>query len=280
VLRRSATEVQVGLHPSRALILPDTPPVRALLDALASPGSRPPEEYDAPALALLTDAGLLADADTLIPLVARRPSLPDTPAAGRADVSALAALVGDAAGGLLEARAGCRVEVAVCGSPETRQVADTLVRLLAGAGVPSRPPEPRRGRDPGRGPAVAVLVSVGEPPREETDAWMREGTPHLLLRLTEGQAVLGPFVRPAETACLRCVDAHHTDLDPSWPLLVRQHADAVARERQDSVPEPVDSVLATLAAAWAARELVSHAEGREPATASTTICLDPHLTAL
>jgi bacteriocin biosynthesis cyclodehydratase domain-containing protein len=109
---------------------------------------------------------------------------------------------------------------------------------------------------------------------------MRAGAPHLVLRLSEGSAVVGPFVRPGETACLRCVDAHHTDADPTWPLLVAQHASAVVRPRDDTVPEPVDSLLAALAAAWAAREVVSHAEGRSPATMATTIRLDPRLTAL
>jgi hypothetical protein len=61
---------------------------------------------------------------------------------------------------------------------------------------------------------------------------------------------------------------------------VTQYASAVAHEREDTVPEPVDPLLATLACAWAARELVSFAEGRRPATASTTVRLDPHLTAL
>ena len=40
---------------------------------------------------------------------------------------------------------------------------------------------------------------------------------------------IGPFVVPGETACLRCVDAHCTDADPSWPLLVRQYAAASSR---------------------------------------------------
>ncbi len=125
---------------------------------------------------------------------------------------------------------------------------------------------------------MEVLVAVGEPARELTDRWVRGGTPHLLLRLVEGHVVVGPFVRPGETACLRCVDAHHTDLDPAWPLLVAQYADAVGRDREDAVPEPVDSALATLGAAWTAREVLSVVEGRTPATTSTTIRLDPHLT--
>jgi bacteriocin biosynthesis cyclodehydratase domain-containing protein len=123
-------------------------------------------------------------------------------------------------------------------------------------------------------------VAVGEPAREQLDGWMRTGLPHLVLRLSEGAAVLGPLVLPGETACLRCIDAHHTDIDPAWPLLVTQQAAAVSRGREDTLPEPVDTVLATLACAWAAREVASFAEGRRPATISTTVRLDPHLTAL
>ena len=45
--------------------------------------------------------------------------------------------------------------------------------------------------------------------------------------------MVGPFVVPGRTACLRCVDAHHTDADPAWPLLVRQYAAAsLARPRR------------------------------------------------
>lgn len=109
---------------------------------------------------------------------------------------------------------------------------------------------------------------------------MRAGTPHLLVRLTEGSAVLGPFVVPGRTACLRCLDAHHTDVDASWPLLVRQYATASATDRADGVPEPVDSLLAGLALAWAGRDLASYAEGSRPSTWSTTIRLDAELTSI
>ena len=54
VLRRSAEELQVGLHPDRALILPDLPAVRALLASLNSPASLPLEGYDARTIELLT----------------------------------------------------------------------------------------------------------------------------------------------------------------------------------------------------------------------------------
>jgi bacteriocin biosynthesis cyclodehydratase domain-containing protein len=290
VLRRSASELQIGLHPGRALVLPDRPSVRALLAGLSSPASAPPEGYDGGTVALLVEAGLLVDADALLPLVPHGPQGTPPDSVGRSDVAALAAQDGDAAARVLEARRAATVEVITCGGPEARAVADTLGTLLGRAGVAAhvRAPAPGTRKDGSSGrastattaSAPAVLVTVGEPAREETDDWMRDGTPHLLLRLTESHAVVGPFVRPGQSACLRCIDAHHADVDPAWPLLVAQYASAVTREREDTVPEPVDAVLATLAAAWAAREMVSYAEGREPATTSATIRLDPHLTAL
>lgn len=298
VLRRSADELQVGLDPRRALVLPDRPEVRSLLEGLQSPASAVgPTAYDDRALALLAEGGLLADADTLLPLVPAgpAPASPDGQAshdqastgAHRAAVAALAAHAGDGAADLLAARAGARIEVVTSGGGDSTRVATCLGALLSAAGLPyelcGRAPRPTEAR-PGLAPADArvtrVLVAVGEPPREHLDPWMRDGTPHLLLRLTEGTAVIGPFVHPGQSACLRCVDAHHTDVDPAWPLLVAQYASAVGRDRQDAIPEPVDPILASLAVAWAARELASHAEGRRPPTTSTTIRLDPHLTAL
>jgi bacteriocin biosynthesis cyclodehydratase domain-containing protein len=300
LLRRSADELQVGLDPARALVLPDRPDVRALLALLTSPASPRDEAYDECTLHLLADSGMLVDADTLLPLVPDRPAASTPPAApadrtgktdctaadlstgtgpvSRADIAALAASTGDDAERILAARARIRVEVLVCGSAESAAVAATLTRLLGASGLPHR--LLADGEPCSEAAGTGVLVAVGEPARERLDPWLRGGTSHLVLRLVEGHAVVGPFVRPGETACLRCVDAHHTDVDPAWPLLVAQYAAAVIRRRDDTVPEPVDSTLATLAAAWAARELVSHAEGRTPATNSTTIRLDPYLTTL
>lgn len=284
VLRRDADLLQVGLDPERALLLPDRDDVRALLAALTDPAAAVDDErYDGATIRLLADSGLLVDADVLLPLAPDGPTT-QGPAGSRAGVAALAAHDGDASAALLMARACTRVELLTCGSPEAVGVASSLSSLLTTAGLPHVT------ADHGAAPAehdasppaglVGVLVAVGEPDREHLDAWMRAAVPHLLLRLVEGRAVLGPFVEPGRTACLRCVDAHHTDVDPSWALLVVQYAAAVSRGRVDTLPEPVDPMLATLAAAWTARELVSHAEGRRPATASTTLRLDPHLTAL
>jgi bacteriocin biosynthesis cyclodehydratase domain-containing protein len=279
VLRRDAEHLQVGLDPVRAVVLPDSDAVRALLSALSDPAALvAQEEYDGPTLGLLAGSGLLVDTDTLLPLVPAAPSR--TPVAGppRSGVAALAAHDGDAVGALLAARGRRSVEVLTTGSPEASAVASSLTELLSVSGVAHRAPA----ADPAADAAsvTGLLVAVGEPARELLDPWVRAGLPHLLVRLVEGHAVVGPFVLPGQTACLRCVDAHHTDVDPAWPLLVAQYATAVGRLRHDTLPEPVDPALAAVATAWAARELVSHAEGRRPATASTTVRLDPLLTAL
>jgi len=279
VLRRSASEVQVGLDPARAVVLPDRPPVRHLLDSLASPASTPQGAYDAEVLRLLADSGLLVDADTLLPLT---PTAAGAARAGaaRGGVAALALLAGDGTGALLRARGSRTVEVASCGAGEAAHVATRVAGLLAEAGGAARcldHDEPPVTSGDG---TVGVLVSVGEPPREHLDAWVRAQVPHLVVRLIEGEGLLGPFVLPGETACLRCVDAHHTDLDPAWPLLVAQHADAVKRGRADSLPEPVDPVLATLVGAWAAREVLTRLEGVHPAVTSSTLRLDARATCL
>jgi bacteriocin biosynthesis cyclodehydratase domain-containing protein len=158
-----------------------------------------------------------------------------------------------------------RTAVTAFGHPAGEPLAADLLALLAGVGLRGH-----RGRSE---PDTGVLLGVGEPDRGLVDPWTRTGTPHLLVRLTEGRAVLGPFVAPGRTACLRCIDAHHTDADPAWPLLVRQYAAASSRDRADGATEPVDPVLAALAVAWAARDLTAYVDGRRPSTWSTTVTL-------
>ncbi|HET6699869.1 MAG TPA: hypothetical protein VFG88_12325, partial [Nocardioidaceae bacterium] len=65
-LRRSAGELQVGLDPDRAVVLPDSPEVRICLRLLGEAADQ--SRYDAPAaavLAALSAHGLVVDADGL-----------------------------------------------------------------------------------------------------------------------------------------------------------------------------------------------------------------------
>jgi bacteriocin biosynthesis cyclodehydratase domain-containing protein len=181
---------------------------------------------------------------------------------------------GAGAAAALAARERWRTETRWFGHPAGAGLRESFIDLAARAGLREAPP--RRTSPPDCG----VLVGVGEPDRDLLDGWTRSGTPYLLVRLTEGRAVVGPFVLPGTTACLRCVDAHHTDLDPAWPLLVRQYASAAAHDRPDGAPEPVDPLLATLALAWAARDLASYVDGGRPSTWSSTLTLHPRLSRL
>lgn len=301
VLRRDAHELQVGLDPHHAVVLPDDPDTRASL-ALLSRAAEEREYDERGTLRLLQTQELLLDASALMPLIPASmtdsgqsgPNPARMPRTPRHDVAAVARSAGDDVGTLLSARQGCRVEARTFADTSTGLLGGTLADLLRKSGVPvarSVVPAGRTSRDRAAGPAteaarpaarfdVAALVGLGEPARDLVDDWMRAGVPHLLVRLTEGNATVGPFVVPGETACLRCIDAHHTDADPSWPLLVAQYASLRGRDRGDGVPEPVDSLVAKLALAWAARDLASHAEARRPTTWSATIRFDPYLTSV
>jgi bacteriocin biosynthesis cyclodehydratase domain-containing protein len=239
VLQRGAGEVQVGLDPASALVLPDSPAVRRTVRRLAAPADAG-VDVDPPTLDLLARHGLLADADDL--------------------------LRGHAA-----SRDDWRTETRTFGHAAGEGLREGLISLLRSAGI--REASPRRAAAPDLG----VLVGVGEPDRELLDAWTRGGTPYLLVRLTEGRAVVGPFVAPGSTACLRCLDAHHTDVDAAWPLLVRQYAAASSCDRPDGAAEPVDPLLASLALAWAARDVASYVDGARPTTWSSTLTLHPLL---
>ncbi len=265
VLRRADGSLQLGLDPARAVVLDSGADLRsALLDGSASAQDAVVTELDA--------HGLLVDEKVLMPLVAQTGGrLP------RAAGAALARHGGHEAGDRAAARDRFRVVLRGFGHPDGEELLGALEGLLARSGVRrqrSRPtgPPARRGHR-----AVGVLVGVGEPDRELADGWMRDQTPYLVVRLTEGRAVVGPFVVPGRTACLRCLDAHHTDADPEWPLLVRQYAEAASRDRADGVPEPVDPALAALGVAWAARDVATYVDQGRPSTWSGTLTVDPDL---
>ena len=92
------------------------------------------------------------------------------------------------------------------------------------------------GRDPARrgppAPTSSCSSPTGELERGRLDPLIRDEVPHLLVRDHGHELVVGPFVVPGATACLRCVDCHHGDADPRRGLVVEQVAtQAAARSR-------------------------------------------------
>jgi hypothetical protein len=255
VLQRSRDELQIGLGPSHRLRVPDTEPVRRTLGHLIR-GEAVPDDPETRA-ALDDLAPVLVDGGALV-----------LPGVAAGDVAAAA--LHDPSGylGRLSARRRTRVRVIGSLGADPRP-------LLASAGVPVDDPASASGDVA----AAALVLSIGEADRAMLDPLLRDNLTHLVVQLVEGSVVLGPLVVPGRTACLRCIDAHTALDDPQWPTLVARHAGARS-DRHDGVAEPVDTALATLAVAWAVRDLVSHIDGDRPATWSTTVRLAPALASI
>lgn len=112
---------------------------------------------------------------------------------------------------------------------------------------------------------LTLVVHVGaEPARDALDPLVRADRAHLLLTAVAGRVRVGPLVVPGATACLRCVDEHHTDRDPRHPLVVHHHLGHDPADR----PPPGDLALGL---AWAARDAGSFLAERRPPTWSATV---------
>jgi hypothetical protein len=240
VARHDATHLQVGLDPPHRVVVPDLPEVRRLLDAVAA--GRPLPELDPTAwtaLHALNRAGVLVEAG-----------------GSRLHAPALAQF-GPQAHRRLADRAAARV--GVLGSRAVVELAERLLRQ-SGAGLAG----------PDELADVSLVASPGELPRSALDGLLRDSTPHLLLRGSLGSLLLGPFVVPGLTACLRCVDAHLAETDPRRALVVEQVATPLGTDTPTT-----DPALLALAVGWAVRDLLRFVEGDRPSTWSATHHLGP-----
>lgn len=101
---------------------------------------------------------------------------------------------------------------------------DQLVASLEGARPGVRVRRSRHFVHP-EGDAVALTLVVAdgpEPDRLVPDLLREAGAPHLLVRCSGDEAVVGPLVVPGTTSCVRCADLARRDADPRWPWLLEQ----------------------------------------------------------
>lgn len=248
VLTRPDGELQIGLSSRHRLRIPDSVTVRRTLEALAQ-GMCPPDRSTRRVLDRLAPA--LRAASTLV-----QPSL------GPAEMAALSLRHPRTALTRLAARRS------------------TQVRVLGDLGIDPKPLLAASGLGTASGPpqrTVTLVLCQGEPDRSLLDPLVRDRQPYLLLRAVEGDLVLGPFVDPGRTACVRCIDAHLTEDDPVHPVLVSRTARLLDL---NDVPEPLDSAVASMALGWAVRDLVRYAEGDPVSTWSATVLLGPDQDAL
>jgi hypothetical protein len=117
--------------------------------------------------------------------------------------------------------------------------------------------------------ALVLVVADGEPLRPDVDEQLRSGRPHLVVGGSAHGFVLGPFVVPGRTACLRCVDAHRGEHDPRRAVVVEQLAGRGGG--------PDDPALRGVAAAWSVRDALTYLAGGRPTTWSATVALGAEL---
>lgn len=292
VLRRREDEVQIGTDPRWAVVLTGLSPAQVAWVCRLRPGAAAPPSPNDEVAALVT---ALTDALMLVPRGTRATAAVRAAAGGNGDVAVLSALRPDAGGRrTLEARA--RRTVAVSGLGRLgAMVASTLATAGVGALILD---DHRVVRPIDLGPGAYALVDVGTArdaavrriaatmaPSVVTDGTsdpdvvvmieervanpdralglMSAGIPHLGVEIREADVVVGPFVLPGRSPCLRCIDLHRSDIDPTWPQVSLQ-----LRAMPASAEE---TVLAVTGAAITAGQVLAALDGAQPRTAAACI---------
>ncbi len=260
VLRRDVRTLQLGLDWPGLCTLPDNAAVRAVLAAidgfrdlhgvlLAAADGGVAYHDVRQALEVLLDCGAVVDQ------ASRRPRDVD-----ETTWTAWWLLAGPGRSAQDIAAERSRRHVRVCGSG---QIAERIGLLLNAAHIAwSAEDNPAAGGNLRRTSAVDLVLLTGdeEPDRSLADRYLRDGTPHLWASVRDIVGIVGPFVLPGVTGCLRCADLIRTETDSSWPTLLES-----ARVRQPP-HTPADPLVAALVAAWAASEVAVWASGLRPQT--------------
>ncbi|MBD5786927.1 ThiF family adenylyltransferase [Cellulosimicrobium terreum] len=297
VLRRGPGELQFGTDPRWAVrvvgLAPEEERWLQTLGASArhAPLDRPtpPVERRESLLRLLDDAGVLVGRR-------RRRRVGPAPGGGEAELAVLDALRADGAGHrVLAARARAVVGVVGLG-----RIGASLATTLATSGIGTltlHDPAPVLASDvglggfrlrdvgasrevalrrsveevapgiatcTGAGPDVVVVVEhrVADPVRLRE--LVGDGVPHLSVVVREADVLVGPYVRPGLDPCVRCLDLHRQDADPCWPQVSHQLREAGGAEHEEAV-------LASVAAAVAAGQVLTAIDGSMPRTATACI---------
>jgi bacteriocin biosynthesis cyclodehydratase domain-containing protein len=258
ILRRDLRTLQLGLEWPGVAALRDTPAIRAVLEAVdgyrdaagvvrAAVDAGVARDDAHAAVEGLFDAGALADQSV------RRPAnVEDGLWAG------LWLLAGPTSSAIELFAARRRARVFVAGDGRL----GILIRSLLDAehvGLTDEPDEA----------TLLVQVSDREPSRPAADDAMRRGVPFLCVGIRELVGVVGPFVWPGRTACLRCVDLSRAERDPCWTTLL----DSLRATPTATASYPPSLAAAT--AAYAASEIAVWASGASPVCCDSVVEI-PH----
>ncbi|QCB50722.1 TOMM precursor leader peptide-binding protein [Rhodococcus sp. PAMC28707] len=112
---------------------------------------------------------------------------------------------------------------------------------------------------------IVVLADDMAPDPRVVTSLVRSRTPHLQVRIRDGKGIVGPFVEPGNTSCLRCAELIRCSLDPQWP-----HVSAQLLGRVGEATKP--TVLATAAVALA--QIEAFVAGHDAALRDRSLELD------
>ncbi len=269
VLRRGPDEVQVGTDPRWAVRLTDLAPDE--VDRLVRSGLDGCDEDSRLryATGMLAMSGLTVPDDRLPGQAADDPAWgllrpddePATRAARRASARVGVVGLGPTGLGIAAGLAAAGVGTVLVDDEGTVRPTDvgTAGYRWADVGQPREQVAARVLRDIAPGVALAgpgevdvlVAVELGAADPQRGERLLSTGVRHLSVVVREADTVVGPLVVPGRGPCLRCLDLHRADLDPAWPVLVGQLAQAGPAD--GSVPSfepgPVAAVVAGLAVA-------------------------------
>lgn len=244
--------------PSRAVRLRAGVPVLGRGDGLVQVGTDPARRV------LLPDTSSVRRLLQLLPFGVRTDAPASNPEVLRALAAAGLLVDEDDVRLLAEARAATRVRLDAPGWWRP-----LVTGLVAAAGLATT--------DADRQPAdVTLVLTWGEPDRDELDQLTARDQPWLPVAVLEGRVRVGPFVVPGASACLRCTDAHASAADP-WhrvppapdvSLLVRTPGDGA--DEQTPPPDAVDALVLHHGLLTAVTDVSRWAEGRQPLTWSAT----------
>jgi hypothetical protein len=123
---------------------------------------------------------------------------------------------------------------------------------------------------------ASFLVRVGfdsAPPALTARTYARRRLPHLVVAVRDAAVVVGPFVPPAGSPCLACLDLHRTDRDPAWRRLAPQLAGDSASIRACA------TATLLIGVGHAVGEVLSFLDGGTPKTLGGCLEIDTNGTA-
>jgi len=264
VIRRTATEFQVGLDPRTALVF-DGWGFGVVLDALDG-------QHSADALRALGQAsGLtgqqltwtvsrLRDAGLLV-----APRDPDV-TTRRVRLIGAGPVGAHVAGHL--AATGVELHIYDDDPPDPMlyPAAGALARrsdaLCAAIATPAQPVSHWSKPETVPMDLTVICLEGPEVDRVITDHLVRSDQPHLLVRSSGDGVCVGPLVLPGLTSCVQCADLARRDADPHWPIVLAQ----LSRLRLSPPP-----MLLSWAASVAAVQALCFLRGGAPETVGSTL---------